>query len=100
MLFGEEGSDQIFQCWTNVMIIVFQGGDVESTFMFGQENRFIMICDIRSSLNFSLVYMRNGKKLSSSKKNLMFLYLDGSLYKLLLQITLCSDNQHVSFSNC
>lgn len=50
------------------MIIVFQGGDVESTFMFGQENRFIMICDIRSSLNFSLVYMRNEKKPSSSKK--------------------------------
>lgn len=32
--------------------MVFQDGNVESAFIFGQENWFIMICGIRSLLNF------------------------------------------------
>lgn len=66
---------------------VFQGGDVESTFLFGQENWFIMICDIRSSLNFSLVYIRNEKSLLLKNKIWCFFILvalcTSSLYRLL-----------------
>lgn len=46
------------KCLDNRM---FQDENVEPTFMFGQENRFIMIYDIRALLSSFLVYMGNEK---------------------------------------